>query len=755
VSALLYAATALAILWLMHRFVRPLSRGAAIVLLVLPLALTGKALFTGGVYGPVDHLYQHDPLRAYASRYGIGTAGNASATDVASEFFPWRRAVQESLRRGEFPVWSAYNLCGEPLAAEAQSAPFSPFTWIAALLPAAQSMTWTAAMVFFLAAAGAFLFARELERSEAASLVAAIGWAFSACIVLYAQTAMGFATALLPFLMTAVHRRSFGLLVTAFVLTTLAGHPESLFLNVLVAAAYGLFELVRRRERALRTIAIAAGAGVVALLVCAVAILPLIEAIPQSFEYQLKSGTRWVEPSNAQALAVLATNVFPHLHVRAWQSPALGFVPAETAAVGSLALALALFAVWRVRSPQTWFLAALAASGIAIGTEWPPLMRALRTLPLMNVTQMERLAFAAALALAILAAFGVDAIKQRGARVTMLAVLALLGGGMFWLSRSVALAPATYGQWRPVVELACLALAALRPRAVMLVALVFAQRAISEVDTFRTYPARAAYPPVAVLEPLRHARAPFRVLGRGPALPPAMNVYYGLEDPRGYEALTFHSLFVTEPLWCGREARVWFNRVEDLTRPFLSFLNVRFVLQRAEEDVPSGWHRVATRDGLTLLENDRLLERVFVPSRVALTDMTDEQLVDRMQGAADFRDVAWIASSSPGVHDNGPGRITLRSYSRGGAYAFDAEMQRDGYVVISDTAWKGWRAFVDGRRVSVDRANAAFLAVHVPAGRHTVRLEYRPWTFVAGGWISLVTLLGLGVWWLRSGVRER
>ncbi|HVG24699.1 MAG TPA: hypothetical protein VND45_11135, partial [Thermoanaerobaculia bacterium] len=144
-SLLLYLATAAALLFAVHRRVRPMSRGAALVLLVLPLALTGVALFTGGVYGPVDHLYQHDPLRAYAAELQIGPAANASAVDIAAEFFPWRRAVRESLMAGEFPVWTAYNLCGEPLAAEAQSAPFSPFTWIAALLPAAQSMTYTAA----------------------------------------------------------------------------------------------------------------------------------------------------------------------------------------------------------------------------------------------------------------------------------------------------------------------------------------------------------------------------------------------------------------------------------------------------------------------------------------------------------------------------------------------------------------------------------------------------------------------------------
>lgn len=742
-----------------------MTRGAALVLLVLPLALTGTALLTDSVYGPVDHLYQHDPLRGLAPRFGIGAAANASATDVASEFFPWRRDVQESLAHGRFPVWSAYNLCGEPLAAEAQSAPFSPFTWIACLLPAPQSMTYTAAIVFFLAALGAFLFARELDRSEPASLVAAVGWAFSGSVVLYAQTAMGFSTALLPLLLLATHRRSVPLLVVALALTTLCGHPESLFLNVLVGAAYGVFDLVRRREHALRTIGIGLVAGVLALLVCAVAVLPLVEAIPQSIDYQLKSDMPWVEPSGAQSLAVLATNVFPHLHVREWLSPRLGYVPVETAIVGSLVLALAIFAIWRVRTGETWFFLGLAVSGLAIGTEWPVILRVLRAIPLMSVTQMHRLAFAAALALAILAAFGVDAIGRKGAAVTMLSVLMLLGAGTLWLSRTIVLAPPSYGHWRVAAELVFLAIAVLvvsragpSPRfaAFALVALVFAQRAFSEIDTFSTFPARAAYPPVAVLEPLRAVREPFRMVGRGAALPPAMNVYYGLEDPRGYEALTLHDFFVTEPLWCGRDARVWFNRVDDLRRPFLSFLNVRYVLQRQDEAVPPGWKVVSRADGLTILENDRVLDRVFVPRRVALTGMTSEEIVQRMQDATDFADVAWIGSSSPGLQGNGPGTVVLREYSRRGSYRLDAVMERAGWVVISDAAWKGWRAFVDGKAVPVARANAAFLAVHVAAGRHDVRVEYRPWSFVIGAWLSVSTLLAMivsGVWRRRRRTR--
>lgn len=760
---LLYCATALLLLWLTHRYVTPVSRGAALVLLVLPLGLVGVALFTGGVYGPVDILYEYEPLAPLAPKYGMTGARNASAVDIISEFFPWRLAVRESLRRGEWPLWNAYNLCGHPLAAEAQSAPYSPFTWIACLLPAATSMSYTAAVVLFLAGIGAFLFARELGCSEGAALFAAAGWAFAASIVLYTLTAMGFATAYLPVLLAATRRiarqpgvASGALLTTILALTILAGHPESLFLNVLVACAYGVFELARRRVAPWRPIVTATGAGVAALLVCAIFLLPLLEAIPQSAEYRRKSGrTAAPEVSGEQVLAGLATNFFPHLHVRSWEQPRLSYIAAETAAVGSIILALAIYAIWRTRSTHVWFFAGLALFGIAAGTGWPPLSNALRSLPLLDITLLERFVFSAALALVILAALALDDILRRrdfrAAAVTLTMVLLLLAAGTFWIARHVVLGPATYGHYRVFAELFFLALAvalfAFRPPARVLVptliGLVCAQRLLSEIDTFSTYPPEAAYPRIALFDKWKDVREPFRAVGYATTLPPATNTFYGFEDPRGYEALTLATFVATEPLWCSRHG-IWFNRVDDLTRPFLSFLNVRFAIQPASVPVPPGWHALGEENGTRLLENEGVIERAFVPARVALTDMSADDMVGRMWDARDFRTIAWIETDSGGeVRDNGPGRVAVLSHSRGGEYLLQADMQRGGFVVISDTAWKGWRAWIDGRAVPVARANAAFLSVFVPQGRHGVRVLYRPRSFEIGAAISFATLLAI------------
>jgi hypothetical protein len=763
-ALLLYSATVALLLWLCHRYVRPLSWAAAVVLLALPLGLTGRALLTDSVYGPIDYLYQDEPLKSLAP--GIGPTRNASATDVISEFFPWRHAVRESLRRGEWPLWNAYNLAGHPLAAEAQSAPYSPFTLLACLLPSAVSLSYTAALAFFIAGLSAFLLARELGCSEAASLFAAAGWALASSIVLYSLTAMGFATVYLPLILAATRRvvREPGLaaamfLTAALSLCMLSGHPESLFLNVLVGCAFGLFALLRIRVAPWRAIGTAIAAGVVTLGLCAIFLLPLIEAIPQSAEFQSKEAWKpWSRgAATERVLAALATNFFPHLHVRQWLVPKLDLINVETAAVGSIILALAVYAISRRRTAETWFFTVLSLVCIVIGARWTPLAVAIQKIPLLHVTLYERLVFAGALGLSILAAFGVDELlrrdDRRAAAATFAAVFAFLGAGMLWLAHYVQLSavPGGYGRYRIFAELFFLGTASLllvlplpmRKLVPALLALLFAQRVLSEIDTFDTWPASAAYPPLALFQPLQHIDEPFRIVGVGGAFPPATNISYGLEDVRGYEALTLDEYKSTWRLW-NHPHGLWFHRVDDLTAPMLSFLNVRFAIQPRTLPVPPGWRVVNAQGASVLLENSAVLPRISIPRQVMLGALSNPETIDRMAQARDFRAMAWITSAGDlEERANGPGRIHLRSRSLGGDYRFDAAMDRAGWVVLSDSAWKGWRAFIDGRRVPLARANAGFLAVFVPAGTHQVRVVYHPTSFVRGRAITFATILVL------------
>jgi hypothetical protein len=69
----------------------------------------------------------------------------------------------------------------------------------------------------------------------------------------------------------------------------------------------------------------------------------------------------------------------------------------------------------------------------------------------------------------------------------------------------------------------------------------------------------------------------------------------------------------------------------------------------------------------------------------------------------------------------------------------DAEVEAAGpsLVVVAQTYYHNWRAYVDGQPAHLLRANYAFQAFQVPAGRHHVRLAYEDLAFQFGAAVSI------------------
>ncbi len=71
-------------------------------------------------------------------------------------------------------------------------------------------------------------------------------------------------------------------------------------------------------------------------------------------------------------------------------------------------------------------------------------------------------------------------------------------------------------------------------------------------------------------------------------------------------------------------------------------------------------------------------------------------------------------------------------------------------VVIAQTFYHPWKATVNGQPTEILRANHAYQAVPVPAGRSTVRLEYVDRRFQLGVVLSALGLVVCGVLWSRA-----
>ena len=135
---------------------------------------------------------------------------------------------------------------------------------------------------------------------------------------------------------------------------------------------------------------------------------------------------------------------------------------------------------------------------------------------------------------------------------------------------------------------------------------------------------------------------------------------------------------------------------------WLGRLNVRYVAAEFDLDAP----------GLALVQT-------FGGTRVYLNTL--------------WRERAWLDAPNAlpvRVMETQPGRLQLAATG-------------PGPLVISEAAYPGWQATVDGRPAALTANADGLLTLDLPAGAHAVEVVFRPWRVAVGGMAALVGLVGL------------
>ncbi|HEU0007199.1 MAG TPA: YfhO family protein, partial [Terriglobia bacterium] len=96
-------------------------------------------------------------------------------------------------------------------------------------------------------------------------------------------------------------------------------------------------------------------------------------------------------------------------------------------------------------------------------------------------------------------------------------------------------------------------------------------------------------------------------------------------------------------------------------------------------------------------------------------------------------DTLMIAGES-GKRSTGAARITD---SKPNSVRIEAQVESEGFLVLSDVHYSGWKASVDGRPVKILQANAVFRGIPPGPGRHTIDFHFRPRSVYVGAVVSL------------------
>ncbi|CAN5473364.1 hypothetical protein BH23CHL2_BH23CHL2_04190 [soil metagenome] len=406
---------------------------AGAVLLLVAIVLVLPALRPGSILAPVDLMYE-TPAYAPVRPPAYDEPANPHLFDQAYQFVPWRYYAWQRLRDGELPLWNPQSAAGTPFVATMQSALFYPVNLLSLPLPFAWTFVASAILRLWIAGYGAYALMRCYKASLQAGILSGICFMLSGFVVSWLGHPHANVAVWFPLLILGIeellHARSgraamrwWSILALVTGIQFLGGHIETSRDVLLAGGIYAIGRLVQQsgvdlgirvRRLALTGFAVVTGAGI-----AAIQLVPFLEWLPLSAEYQRRSGydlALWnfdVKPLLALPLAVM-----PNLYNNpTWDGQYWSFNPWSSfnesvlyAGTIPLALAIASLACWK-KDPlvRTWAIVGGMALGLAFRL---PVLDWFNQLPANALAHPGRLRLIAVFAAAALAGLGLDALRD-------------------------------------------------------------------------------------------------------------------------------------------------------------------------------------------------------------------------------------------------------------------------------------------------------------------------------------------------------
>ena len=704
-------------------------------------------------------------------------------TFVARDFgffaYPLAHFQQQCFWRGEIPFWNPYNNCGVPFLAQWNTMPLYPPALFYLALPLKWSLGMFSLLHLWWAGFGMYFLARRWTGSNFAAAFAGIAFAFNGFtlnLIMWPSHIASFSW--LPWVILAIElawregRRKIILAGIVGTLQMLAGGPETIFLTWLIASALWLQQFIcaeAPRAKMLWRFPL-----VVALVVAlsATQLLPFLDLVAHAQRATGYTDLRWSMPGFGltnflvpMAFGSTVTEGIFFQHGQYWTSSYY---------LGLGTLWLALLAAICLRERRVWLLASVAGIGLlcALGENTPlyPLVRKL--IPQLSfITYPVKFVMVVVFAAPLLAAFALANLEKIQKKILPLglAFLALIFGIVVWTQTAplpgddspLALISGfsragflllTGGLLISNFKLQISNLKRLAPLALILIAWLdvlthaptqnpTVSPSVFDLNLARTKLAmnpqpdlggsRAMLSPAAALELTRFAVSDPKnnLLAKRLGYCANINLLDGVPKVDGFFSLTpreFDGLLTT--LYSVTNGN--FSQLED-------FIGVSQIT--APNNVLAWQPRRTFLPLVTAGQTPVFADDAIALAAFARNDLDGSRMVVLPPAEKNSVSVTHPAAAK-----------MLGSKFRDNSVEIEAEAASPALVVVAQTYYHNWRATVDGQPAELLRANVAFQAVQMPAGKHQIRLVYRDRAFQIGAALSFTALLVCCAGWFLT-----
>jgi len=698
--------------------------------------------------------------------------------DIAQQVVPWLQVQAAALRHGHIALWDPYLFGGQPLVGQMQPGVTSPITYLLLILPLRNGqlrpefVNYWFVLIHYLAALFAYWLLRDLQCSRTASVVGGLFFAISGFNgnTIWPQIAASgiwMPLIFLFFLRSLRGLRPFGNAAVAGIflgVSWLSGHHQVPLFVTIALTGIVLFLLfhkaVSRKALLLRSTALFGAAA----LTSAVQMLPAVEYGHHAI--------RWVEAANP---VDWKTKVPYLVHENNSLRPAdllHAVIPGHTGIsnplVGVVAISFIVLAiVLTFETLLTRLFAVLATAALLFAMARHNIFHGLlyALIPFLDKARSPIMALSVVhFSLTVLVGFGVDTFLQQISLPWTMRVakyLALFGISVFvmLLFQPEFIRHIDRGEDRfamagvvgLLLAVVCVCWVSHRigrgGAAVLVCALLLLELGNSvgfnyphtEQLTKKSVLSKLTGGTQDIADFLRKRPGPIRVEVKYDDLLFNFGDWYGIDAISGYLPSVPDGIYKMG--W-------WDTWV-------LTMYGVGYTVSYAPTH-ENQTELFTGSTGLKVFANNNVMPRTWSVHQIQNIKDLDEGVKIMHDGHFDFHSRALVVAGGPNLEQcPAQDRINL-SYRDSEYFSLNVDMACRGMIVVSDTAFPGWVATIDGNPARIYETDVSIRGVVVDRGPHRVVMAYKPASVYLGLLITLAGLLGaLLLYWLNKsdGVR--
>lgn len=663
------------------------------------------------------------------------------------------------------PLWNPYQGIGLPLSAQAGSGSLCPLPFLASLCPSQLTLDFYMIFRLFIAGFFMYLFLKEIKIGPFAAFIGSVFFMLSpphiSCINQIQLNTIVFTPAILYFLEKAmVYRRKRDWFITTIfiALAILGGNPEEIFLAMSLVTLYFIvrvfFGSICSKVKCLRNYIIAV---IIGLCMASYYLIPMIEY----FNISNVSGR-----SYSSGINLNLTNLLGIIFIDKIPS-----IPPTSLYLGIIPFFLVLVAVFNFRnvtkSSRVYLIFSLIYISIFLSMLFNnPLTWWMKDLPVISHMWWSKYSSTLFFALTIPVVMGLNQlIKSRDfiKRIKFILIYALLAFLFIFVIKYSPIKGGFEGNlilfYYLFFIIACIVLTLKRNivYTVLISLLVL-------VDLFlfmpRTHGYRQKELPfptalVHVKKLLENDPSRVYVMGSSHVLEPNRSCMYQVQV-FGYSGILAPKRFDNFLNFCDTRGATF-----SCTRRNLDYLGIKYVYCSRwpifEKDLKEIYY-----DGTdSIYENKMAFPRAFIVHRAErMIDNGKDNILKRLKDPnfdlrhniileKDLPDSVLKCRGAP-LKDNSSAHFINYTPNK---ILIKAEMENDGFLVLTDLFYPGWKAYVDGKRAEIYLTNYLVRSVYLTKGDHIVEFVYRPISFIIGVTITFIAFVCLMLIWWRKRVK--